>query len=70
MLQDAHAGGASVFDLRGISDTLDPGDPLFGLLRFKTGLGGDAVEMVGEWDYPLRPVRHWVVASLRERRRR
>ncbi len=70
MLQDAHADGASVFDLRGISDTLDPGDPLFGLLRFKTGLGGDAVEMVGEWDYPLRPVRHWVVASLRERRRR
>ena len=55
MLQDAHAVGASVYDLRGISDTLDPGDPLFGLLRFKTGLGGDAVEMVGEWDFP--PVR-------------
>jgi lipid II:glycine glycyltransferase (peptidoglycan interpeptide bridge formation enzyme) len=70
MLSDAHAGGARVYDLRGISDTLDPADPLFGLLRFKTGLGGDAVEMVGEWDYPLRPARHRVVALLRERRPR
>jgi lipid II:glycine glycyltransferase (peptidoglycan interpeptide bridge formation enzyme) len=70
MLSDAHAGGAHVYDLRGISDTLDPADPLFGLLRFKTGLGGDAVEMVGEWDYPLRPLRHRAVARLRGRRAR
>ncbi len=70
MLSDAHAGGAQVYDLRGISDTLDPADPLFGLLRFKTGLGGDAVEMVGEWDYPVRPLRHRAVARLRERRPR
>ncbi len=68
MLQDAHAGGADVYDLRGISDTLDPSDPLFGLLRFKTGLGGDAVEMVGEWDYPLRPVRHRLVSAYLDRR--
>jgi lipid II:glycine glycyltransferase (peptidoglycan interpeptide bridge formation enzyme) len=70
MLSDAHAGGAYVYDLRGISDTLDPANPLFGLLRFKTGLGGDAVEMVGEWDYALRPARHRAVALLRERRAR
>ncbi|WP_331883292.1 lipid II:glycine glycyltransferase FemX [Lapillicoccus sp.] len=68
MLQDAHVGGADVYDLRGISDTLDPGDPLFGLLRFKTGLGGEAVEMVGEWDYPLRPVRHRLVSAYLDRR--
>jgi lipid II:glycine glycyltransferase (peptidoglycan interpeptide bridge formation enzyme) len=30
MLSDAHAAGASVYDLRGVSDTLDPADPLFG----------------------------------------
>ena len=70
MLTDARAAGASVYDLRGISDTLDPADPLFGLLRFKLGLGGDAVELAGEWEYPLRPVRHRVVARLRERRPR
>ncbi len=70
MLTDARAAGASVYDLRGISDALDPDDPLFGLLRFKLGLGGDAVELAGEWEYPLRPVRHRVVARLRERRPR
>ena len=62
MLTDARAAGASVYDLRGISDTLDPDDPLFGLLRFKLGLGGDAVELAGEWRLPFRPVRHRVVA--------
>lgn len=68
MVTDAAAAGASVYDLRGISDSLDPHDPLFGLLRFKLGLGADAVEMVGEWDYPLRPVRHHTVAAYLSRR--
>ncbi|MDN5789469.1 MAG: peptidoglycan bridge formation glycyltransferase FemA/FemB family protein [Micrococcales bacterium] len=70
MLTDAAAAGASVYDLRGISDTLDPDDRLFGLLRFKLGLGADAVEMVGEWDYPLRRVRHHAVAAYLDRRQR
>lgn len=55
MIRDAIANGDNVYDLRGISDTLDESDPLFGLIRFKLGTGGQAVEYVGEWDYPLRP---------------
>lgn len=53
MLSDAHAAGASVYDLRGISDTLDPRDPLFGITRFKIGSGGHVVAYLGEWSYPL-----------------
>jgi lipid II:glycine glycyltransferase (peptidoglycan interpeptide bridge formation enzyme) len=68
MLADAHAGGADVYDLRGISDTLDPDDRLFGLSRFKLGLGGDAVELAGEWEYPLRPARHRLVSAYRRSR--
>lgn len=68
MLADAAADGAAVYDLRGISDTLDPEDPLFGLLRFKLGLGGDAVELVGEWDFALRPGRHRAVDAYLNRR--
>jgi lipid II:glycine glycyltransferase (peptidoglycan interpeptide bridge formation enzyme) len=68
MLTDAHTSGAEVFDLRGISDTLDPDDPLFGLLRFKLGLGGDAVELAGEWEYVLRPARHRLVSAYRRSR--
>ncbi|MDQ1668897.1 MAG: hypothetical protein QOE40_958 [Actinomycetota bacterium] len=53
MLRDAHAAGATVYDLRGITDTLDPDDPHFGLIQFKLGTGGEAVEYAGEWDLPL-----------------
>ena len=58
MLTDAHAAGATVYDLRGITDTLDPDDHLFGLIQFKLGTGGQAVEYLGEWDLPLNPLLH------------
>jgi lipid II:glycine glycyltransferase (peptidoglycan interpeptide bridge formation enzyme) len=53
MIQDALAAGASVYDLRGITDTLDENDSHFGLIQFKVGTGGEAVEYVGEWDLPV-----------------
>ncbi|HEV8528969.1 MAG TPA: peptidoglycan bridge formation glycyltransferase FemA/FemB family protein [Actinomycetes bacterium] len=53
MLKDAYAAGADVYDMRGISDTLDESDHLFGLIQFKLGTGGQAVEHIGEWDLPL-----------------
>ncbi len=58
MISDAHAAGCSVYDLRGISDTLDPADHLFGLIQFKLGTGGYVQEYVGEWDYAVRPLWH------------
>jgi lipid II:glycine glycyltransferase (peptidoglycan interpeptide bridge formation enzyme) len=56
MIRDAMAQGAEVYDLRGITDTLDPDDPHVGLIQFKVGTGGEAVESVGEWDLPLNRV--------------
>ncbi|GAA1707770.1 peptidoglycan bridge formation glycyltransferase FemY [Kribbella yunnanensis] len=53
MMSDALESGATVYDLRGITDTLDPNDPHVGLIQFKVGTGGEAVEYVGEWDLPL-----------------
>jgi vancomycin resistance protein VanK len=53
MIRDAIAEGAEVYDLRGITDTLDADDPHVGLIQFKVGTGGEAVETVGEWDLPL-----------------
>ncbi|MEO7628938.1 MAG: peptidoglycan bridge formation glycyltransferase FemA/FemB family protein, partial [Nocardioides sp.] len=41
------------YDLRGITDTLDSSDSHVGLIQFKVGTGGEAVEYVGEWDLPL-----------------
>ncbi len=56
MLQDAYKLDASVYDLRGISDSLDENDHLFGLIQFKVGTGGQAAEYLGEWDFPLSKV--------------
>ena len=56
MMRAALAAGATVYDLRGITDTLDADDPHVGLIQFKVGTGGQAVRYVGEWDLPLRPM--------------
>ncbi|MFE3523056.1 lipid II:glycine glycyltransferase FemX [Streptomyces sp. NPDC059161] len=50
MIQDAHALGAQVYDMRGVPSTLDPRDRPFGLLRWKLGTGGQVVETLGEWE--------------------
>lgn len=56
MINHAHAHGAAVYDMRGISDTLDPANHLLGLVQFKVGSGGFAQEYVGEWDLEVRKV--------------
>ncbi len=53
MFQDALECKAQTYDLRGITDTLAADDPHVGLLQFKLGTGGQAVEYVGEWDLPI-----------------
>ncbi|MFF4834804.1 lipid II:glycine glycyltransferase FemX [Streptomyces sp. NPDC001315] len=58
MMADAHRLGATVYDLRGITDTLEDSNHLLGLLRFKVGTGGQAVEYLGEWDFPLNKLLH------------
>jgi lipid II:glycine glycyltransferase (peptidoglycan interpeptide bridge formation enzyme) len=56
MMKDALRDGCTVYDLRGITNTLDENDPHVGLIRFKLGTGGDAVEYLGEWDLPISAV--------------
>ena len=57
MIRDSLAVSADVYDLRGITDTLDPDDSHVGLIQFKVGTGGEAVEYAGEWDLPInRPL--------------
>ena len=53
MIRDAIAAGAAIYDLRGITDTLTTDDAHVGLIQFKVGTGGEAVEYAGEWDLPL-----------------
>jgi lipid II:glycine glycyltransferase (peptidoglycan interpeptide bridge formation enzyme) len=49
----AKGKGCALYDLFGIPFDDDPSDPMHGLYRFKTGLGGTILNRPGSWDYPL-----------------
>jgi lipid II:glycine glycyltransferase (peptidoglycan interpeptide bridge formation enzyme) len=68
MMRDAMAVGADVYDLRGITDTLDENDPHIGLIQFKVGTGGQAVEYAGEWDLPLSRLLYRAFDTYMKRR--
>ncbi len=68
MIQHAREAGAHVYDLRGITDTLASDDPHVGLIQFKVGTGGEAVEYAGEWDLPLNPLLYKAFALYMKRR--
>jgi vancomycin resistance protein VanK len=68
MIRHALDRGAEVYDLRGITDTLDPEDSHVGLIQFKVGTGGEAVEYAGEWDLPLNRVLYKAFSLYMARR--
>ncbi|WP_416366323.1 lipid II:glycine glycyltransferase FemX [Nocardioides sp.] len=70
MIADALAADADVYDLRGITDTLDADDPHAGLIQFKVGTGGEAVEYAGEWDLPLNRLLYRAFDTYMKRRGR
>ena len=63
---------ADRYDMRGVSDSLDPEDRAFGLLRWKLGTGGELVQAVGEWERALPgPINQVLLrATTRYRSRR
>lgn len=48
--------GCKVYDLWGAPEVMDNTDPLWGVYRFKEGLGGNRIRFLGAWDYPVKPV--------------
>ena len=51
---DAKEAGCLSYDLFGIPPNDDPGHPMAGLYRFKTGFGGQIVHRAGGWDFPYK----------------
>ncbi|HET9650010.1 MAG TPA: peptidoglycan bridge formation glycyltransferase FemA/FemB family protein [Microlunatus sp.] len=68
MITDALDAGATVYDLRGITEGLEADDPHLGLIQFKVGTGGEAVEYLGEWDRPINPVLYAAFDAYMKRR--
>ena len=70
--------GCTSYDLFGIPSSDDPGHPMQGLWRFKTGFGGRIVNRYGCWDLPFsglgyrayrgaESLRRWYYRGLRKR---
>ena len=51
----AKAAGYSFYDLWGAPDEFNESDSMWGVFRFKEGLGGQVVQTLGAWDYTPRP---------------
>jgi peptidoglycan pentaglycine glycine transferase (the first glycine) len=49
----AKAAGCTLYDLWGAPDRLEDSDPMWGVYRFKEGLGGRLARGLGAWDFPV-----------------
>ncbi len=56
-MKRAKAKGCSVYDLWGAPDVFDESDSMWGVYRFKEGLGGKVIRTLGAWDFA--PNRLW-----------
>lgn len=55
-MRRAKAAGCSLYDLWGAPDVFDETDPMWGVFRFKEGLGGQVVRTLGAWDFTPKPL--------------
>jgi peptidoglycan pentaglycine glycine transferase (the first glycine) len=54
-MKRAKVAGCHVYDLWGAPDEFDEHDSMWGVYRFKEGLGGQVVRRLGAWDFSARP---------------
>ncbi len=54
-MKHAKAAGCEVYDLWGAPDQFDESDSMWGVYRFKEGLGAKVIRTIGAWDYTTRP---------------
>jgi lipid II:glycine glycyltransferase (peptidoglycan interpeptide bridge formation enzyme) len=55
-MRRAKARGCTSYDLWGAPDEFNEQDSMWGVYRFKEGLGGEVVRTLGAWDYPASPI--------------
>jgi lipid II:glycine glycyltransferase (peptidoglycan interpeptide bridge formation enzyme) len=51
----AKEAGCRIYDLWGAPDVFEESDPMWGVFRFKEGLGGQVVRTLGAWDFTPKP---------------
>lgn len=69
LMKRAKERGLRYFNLYGIAKRdNDPYDPWAGLTEFKKGFGGEVVDYVGAYDYPLTPT-YWFIWVMEKTRK-
>jgi len=63
-IRRAKQHGCTIYDLWGAPDEFGEDDPLWGVYRFKEGLGGEVVRTAGAWDYPSNALWYPVYTRL------
>ena len=59
-MRSAKDQGCEAYDLWGAPDVFDTSDSMFGVFRFKDGLGGKVSLTSGAWDFPIRPFYYYL----------
>jgi peptidoglycan pentaglycine glycine transferase (the first glycine) len=63
-MKRAKAKSCSVYDLWGAPDVFDESDSLWGVYRFKEGLGGRVVRTLGAWDFAPSPLWYKMYSEI------
>ena len=66
-IRQVKAGGYTLYDLWGAPDTLDESDPMWGVARFKLGLGGQLACGVGAWDLVVNRIAYQLYHTVMPR---
>lgn len=63
-MRQAKAAGCEAYDLWGAPGVFDESDSMWGVFRFKEGLGGTVLRTMGAWDYTARPALNWLYTRV------
>jgi lipid II:glycine glycyltransferase (peptidoglycan interpeptide bridge formation enzyme) len=63
-ISKAKALGCDEYDFWGAPDEFEPGDPMWGVYKFKSGFGGQVVRRIGAWDYVIHPTYYMLYSRF------
>ena len=63
-IKRAKARGCTIYDLWGAPDVFDESNSMWGVYRFKEGLGGKVVRTLGAWDFSPTPFWYKLYSEL------
>ena len=66
-MKRAKSAGRTVYDLWGAPEVFDESDSMWGVYRFKEGLGGEVVRTLGAWDYAPNALWYKLYAEVMPR---